>query len=439
MTASIQQLTPPPQNIEIEESILAGCMLSPELRDDALLYLDASDFYKILNQKIFTAISKLTDANKPTDVITVADHLRNQDVAASEVARIMDTPLPSSVQVYADRLKRYAQLREVMQLCGHTIAACTQSNIDDLEEVLSEFQSKSLRVGQSIQTTWVEKDALGRESLQRYEELRKGSNAQSLPTGFPTLDKITGGGFRGPKLVIVAARPRVGKTALMCNMAANMAKRGIVCGIFELEMPREEIDDRWIAAGAKINSMKLSSEPGPNDSEWQQIKRVVEDQAGWPIMVDDKPATIGELKRRAKQMVKEGARIIFIDQLSSIGGNRRRDIFTRNTEHVEELKFLKKELGIPVVLLAQLNRELEKRTSKKPILSDLKNTGQLEEDADIILMGHRPYLYSKDDGGRDESLRGYAEWEITKNRQGAEWNIRMNWAEEYQLFTERII
>jgi replicative DNA helicase len=188
--------------------------------------------------------------------------------------------------------------------------------------------------------------------------------------------------------------------------------------------------------GDRRTSKRSRSERGEKVELRNRILQAAEQQSEWRLMVDDNQADISELRQKIRQMVKAGAEIIFIDQLSGIGGNRKKDAWERNSEHVEELKFLKKELRVPIVLLAQLNRELEKRNNKKPILSDLKNTGQLEEDADIVLMGHRPYLYPDAHGKRDNAIKDYAEWEITKNRQGAEWNIKMKWWEKYQLFQE---
>ncbi|MBS3809780.1 MAG: AAA family ATPase [Desulfobacterales bacterium] len=441
-TAEILDHKTPPQNLEMEESILAACILSDEMRQDALTYMLSQDFYSGQNRLVFETIARMEYENLPADLASVVDKLRStghleKAGGAARIAKLLDyAPVPPNVCVYTDRLKRYARLRQIINICGSTLQKAMQGRADDLEDLLSEFQGKALAVGEGLSETWVAKRDLTNESIERYQELNEGSAYKSLPTGFPTLDKMTGGGFRGPKLIIVAARPRVGKTALMCNMVQNMSRRGISCGVFSLEMDKTELDDRWIAAGSGVNSMKLTSEPGPDTDEWKRILSAADRQSNWKTIVDDNPADIADLKRRIRQMVKAGAEIIFIDQLSSIPGNRKKDTWERNSEHVEELKFLKKELRIPIVLLAQLNRELEKRNSKKPILSDLKNTGQLEEDADIVLMGHRPYLYPDANGKRDNSLRDYGEWEITKNRQGAEWNLRMKWFEKYQLFQE---
>lgn len=440
-TAKVMDHKTPPQNLELEESILAGCLLFDQTRQDALLFVSAQDFYSNQNRLMFETISEMADKNRPIDSVSLVDWLRGNGQlekagGASRIAKIMDVPIPSDVKTYADRLKKYAHLRRIINLCGKTMQEAQQSRIDRIDELLNAFQAQALSVGADLSESWVSKRDLTEESIERYEDLNEGAKYPALPTGFHTIDSMTGGGFRGPKLIILAARPRVGKTALMCNMIQNMCASGKSCGVFSLEMDRSELDDRWIAAGARVNSMKLTAEPGPDLEEWNRIVQAAGHQKDWKLMVDDNQADIADLKRRIRQMVKAGAEIIFIDQLSGIGGNRKKDTWERNTEHVEELKFLKKELRIPIVLLAQLNRKLEERNNKKPILSDLKNTGQLEEDADIVLMGHRPFLYPNGSGVRDESVRDYAEWEITKNRQGAEWNIKMRWREKLQLFTE---
>lgn len=443
MSASIQELQKPPQCVDIEQSILAGCILFDEMREDALLYAEPDDFYATGHRLIFRAISEMADAGRPVDAQLLASYLHSKGLLEKAggglyIAKLLDAPVPSNTRAYVEQVRKHAQMRRIIQLCGKTIQTCQQSRVDDLEDVLNGFQASALSVGGRVPQTWITKEQLTKESVGRYQDLNEGGQHKSIPTGFPTLDRMTGGGFRGPKLVIIAARPRVGKTALMCNMIQHMCSKGVVCGCHSLEMDKAELDDRWISAGANVNSIRLSAEPGPDADEWKRIVRIADEQSRWPLMIDDTPASINDLKRRIRQMVKAGARIVFIDQLSGISGNRKKDAWERNSEHVEELKFLKKELRIPIVLLAQLNRDLEKRQNKKPILSDLKNTGQLEEDADIVLMGHRPALYAKNAQDR-EAWAEFAEWEIAKNRQGKEWNICMWWDEKHQVFCERAV
>lgn len=412
----------PPSNVEMEESILAGCLFNPDCRQDAITYVGVDDFYKTSHRKIFQTISEMTERGEDVDLVTVADALRNKKElneigGAHYLASLVDeTPIPSNVKNYADKLKKYAQVRQIIRVCGNTMSQCYEQNIADLDEVINDFQKSALNIGQTALIPWKTKAEITQNSLERYQQLNEGSTFKAISTGFPLLDRYTGGGFRGPKLIIIAARPGVGKTALADNMMYHMCRRGRSVGYFSLEMDSGENDDRWISVDADVNTMKLYAEPGPDKTEWQRIIKVAEKQSDWRLFIDDTGGLkIGEIKRRARQMVRAGAEIIFIDQLSKIGGKRNLSRFDRNSEHVEELSFLKKELRIPIVLLAQLNRKLEERSNKRPILSDLKNTGQLEEDADIVLLGYRPGVYEEEEAPNPE----LAEWEIAKNRQGA--------------------
>lgn len=435
-TATVHEYKKPPQNIEIESAILAGCILFRETRQDALLYVSEDDFYKRGHKQIYQAISEMSEAGTEIDLISLTDHLRNAGTLADiggayYLSQITEYPVPNDVKAYADKLKKYAQVRKIIEVCGTTMGKCYDQSMDNLDELINDFQRDALLAGQGLLAPWKPMNEIMLDALERYEDLNTGAAAKAVPTGYPRMDKLFGGGFRGSKLIIIAARPGVGKTALATNMIMRQASRGYCAGFFSLEMDQTEIVDRWVSADARVNTMRLCSEPGPDKHEWSRIARATDRQGMWPVFLDDTGGLkIGELKRRARQMVRAGAQIIFIDQLSKIGGKRNISRFDRNSEHVEELAFLKKELRIPIVLLAQLNRDLEKRDNKKPRLSDLKNTGQLEEDADIVLLGFRPALY---DENADEGL---AEWEIAKNRQGATYNVQMVWQPTFVRFDE---
>jgi replicative DNA helicase len=206
-------------------------------------------------------------------------------------------------------------------------------------------------------------------------------------------------------------------------MLAHIAESGICCGFFSLEMSAEEIDDRFNSAVAGINSAVLRFGRRIDETSWARLIEAFEAKAQWPLFIDDSPATISELKRRARLMRRAGAKIIFVDQLSHIRPGREsrgKSTWELNSHIVQELAHLKKELRLPIVLLAQLNRELEKRSDRKPMLADLKNTGALEEHADIVLLGYREYLHTRK--LEDEAK---AQWEIAKHRGGPTWTIPM--------------
>lgn len=427
----------PPHDFDIEGSILSGCLLYSDLLDVAIDLIIPEDFYKTANSIIFSAIKGLLNNQHEINEISVVVYLKESKEiekvgGVSYVASISETyPIPANMATFCEKLKNLSRLRKIINVCMSTSQQCFDCSMDSTE-IINTFQTSALNLDDEIKSDFITKEELTTQSLERYQQINNGKTDTSIKTGYPTLDKYLGGGFKGGKLVIIAARPGVGKTALMCNLVANMCSHGVSCGVFSLEMDKEDLDDRWIASEADMNTMKLSQPPGPAQDEWNRILRAADHQSFWPLLVDDRGGlTIEDIKRRARKMVKAGAQIIFIDQLSKIGGNRKMSVFERNTFHVEEIGSLKKSLKIPVVLLAQLNRDLEQRTDKKPQLSDLKNTGQLEEEADIVLLGFRKFIHTK-----KEEDRSHAEWDIAKNRQGATRNLEMFFNDKRMRFDE---
>jgi replicative DNA helicase len=249
-----------------------------------------------------------------------------------------------------------------------------------------------------------------------------------IKTGFRSIDSLTGG-FWGALFIIIAARPGIGKTAFMLNMAKNMASCGHRVGIFSIEMDKESLIDRQIASLSGINSIRLrTGRIGTED--WKAINQAAEKIYNLPIVIDDTGGlTIQELKRRARLMAKKGAEIIFIDQLSKIRGGTGQSDWEKRSCVVNELAEFKKELRIPIVLLAQINRKAE--DTRKPSLNHLKSTGSLEEDCDLCLIGHRDFPYTRKP--EDETK---ANWELAKNRNGATTDIPMQWDGKTTTFYE---
>lgn len=428
----------PPQNIEAEEAVLAACLLSQKAFEDSLGILQPSDFYRTAHQVIYEAFLSLQSNKTPVDLITTKDALRDlgkldEIGGATYLSHLIDEcPMATHMVHYCGILKRKATAREMIETCFGIIQACFEATDDSLSEVIDEAQSNVLNIAMDTgQDTFHAMDRLFMEGVERWEGLNEGRKKRGLKTGFKEIDFVTGG-FFGSKLIIIAARPRIGKTALMINMSQNMAGDGHKVGIFSIEMDKEDILDRFVSSKTGINSMRLSFGSGPNADEWQRINSVGDVFSKYPILIDDSGGlTIQELKRRARRMRKEGAEIIFIDQLSKIRGDRRRNKFEEATGIVEELADLKKELRIPVILLAQINRKAEDRDNKKPTLADLKNTGQLEEDADIVFLGHRAYEYTKDPEDKHK-----ATWEVAKHRGGPCRTIRMGWAAKTTTFSD---
>lgn len=425
----------PAQLPELEQSILSACLLFPEMRNEALELLTPSDFYKPNHAEIFKTVSDLAKKGEPTDLLTVSAALSGKiEGIAARLAEITDMPVPSDMTSYCRKILNCRQLREAQAVYSRAFNACYDPAAD-FAGLMDETTGKLSEIDQGSPgaVNFLTMAQLTERSAERYSSLKNGDQLPGIPTGFPTIDRLTGG-FRASQLIILAARPGGGKTTFACNMLQNIAGAGIPCGFFSLEMSAEEIDDRWNAAAAGINGAVLRFGRKIDDTTWTRLIDAFEQKSRWPLLVDDTPASIGELKRRARLMKRAGARILFVDQLSHIRPGREsrgRSTWETNSHIVEELAFLKKELRIPVVLLAQLNRELEKRANQKPMLADLKNTGSLEEHADIVLLGYRPFLHTKKP--EDECK---AQWEIAKHRGGPCWTIPMRFDGRQTKFFE---
>lgn len=416
----------PPQNIEAEQSILASCLIT----SDALEFTEnllPSDFYRTAHQKIFQVIISLLDKKQPIDLITVMTKLKESKQldeigGATYLSELTDIPIATGIKHYISMVKSTSIARQLIEASNEIANLAYQSN-GNIVEVLEEAQTKIININFDLDSdNFVSVSGLTMQRVEQYEKMASSKKVLGITTGFSGLDRLTGG-LKGSKFIIIAARPRIGKTALMMNLASNMAKAGHKVGIFSIEMDKEELIDRLISSKSEVNTIKLASGQWINGEEWVKIHDAASKIYEYPIIIDDTGGIkIYELKRRAKKMVKEGVEIIFIDQLSKIRGGKGKTEYEQRSYIVNELAILKKELRIPICLLAQINRKLEDRQNKKPTLGDLKSTGSLEEDADIILLGHREYEYTK----AKEDIEK-AEWEIAKHRQGATCNLHMHW------------
>lgn len=427
----------PPQSLESEDGVLCSCLMGDKDLEQVIALIGPEDFYKTAHQKIFSAMTGLHNSQEPVDLNSVTIRLREQGVledigGATYLSKLLDTPMATDVEYYCGIIKQNSTARRMIEAGNEIVKTGFGITSENFSDSLDNTHALISRlVSDSSGGTYVGMEQLITESVERYEALNEGKSKGGIKTGFAEIDLLTGG-FHNSRLVIIASRPRIGKTALMLNIATNMADNKHRVGIFSLEMDKEELVDRMIASATGINSMRLSMGTGPGGEEWGKIVEAGERMTGYKIFMDDTGGLpIKELKKRIRNMKKDGIEIVFIDQLSKIRADRRKSRFEQATEIVEELAWLKKEVRMPIVLLAQINRRAEDRTDKKPTLADLKNTGQLEEDADIILIGHRPYEYDKK---KDTETLAY--WEIAKHRGGPCRDIRMNWYAKTTKFTD---
>ena len=429
-----------PQSVETEQSLLAACLLFPECADEAAELLNPDDFYRSAHRKIFESIARLKNRKAPVEIQTVFQDCKDAgtigEIGGGQYlsALIDEHPVTTSIRTHAGTIRTKAAARRMIAICHGTIKSIHNAPQAELSEIIDKTQSQILNL--ATETTpgksWTAAE-ITTQAVERYEAMNERGRPKGIPTGFETIDLVTGG-MCGSKLVIIAARPRIGKTALMLNMARNQATFGHQVGIFSIEMDKEALEDRLIALESGINSMRLSMGTGPSPADWPKIMAAAERISRWKLAIDDTGGiSTSELKRRIRRMVKDGAEIIYIDQLSKIIGNRRKSKFEESTEIVEELGTLKKELRVPIVLLAQINRKLEDRGDKVPGLGDLKNTGQLEEEGDLIFFIHREWEYNR----TKEELKDKGMISIAKHRMGPTRDIPVVWDARTTRFYER--
>lgn len=425
-----------PSNIYAEQTVLSAILQFPEIAPEIVDAIDADDFYQAKHRIIFGSIKKLVSKKDPVDVTTIADASDNQfPGVGTYLGEIMEVAVTSEVQHQVKIIQEHAALRSAINLCTKSIESLSTAN-GNTADLLDEIQTQFLQLG--VKGTKQHFDTMNEhmsQALDRYRSLREGKQF-GIKTGFYLLDQATGG-IRGSKFVVIAGRPGMGKSSLALNIIDHCGKEQIPCGVFSLEMDKEEWNDRHITLLTGISTSRLNRDGGPDAQDWQSILNAAGVISQYPIMLDDEGGlTVPELKRRARIMAKNGAQIIFIDQLSKVRGSGK-DRFERAANVVNELSLLPKELRIPVVLLAQINREAEKRKvnspgrwTHKPGLSMLKDTGSLEEDADIVLLVYRPFFYTR--ATEDD---GFANVEIAKHRGGPVLDVELRWNGKRMAFS----
>lgn len=419
----------PPQNIEAEGSFLSACLI--DCREEVADLLEPQDFYEGKHRRIFKAIVKLLKAKQPVDLTTVYTELKEDSEETNGIGQYLahlvdEVPVAPNLEHYARMIKTASTGRKLITTAQKIQEQAFEITIDNVDKVLDTVQNQIMNVGFDCDDKrTISASDLCLQRISQYEELCKG-HSPGIKTGFRSIDMLTGG-FFGALFVIIAARPSIGKSALMLNMSKNMASCGHRVGVFSIEMSKEAQIDRLISGLSGINSTRLKTGRIGN-SDWKLINEAAEKIYSLPIFFDDAGGlTVQELKRRARKMIKQGVEIIFIDQLSKIRGGEGQKDHEKKAYIVNELASFKKEVQIPIVLLSQINRDGE----EKPSLSKLARTGALEEDGDIVLIGHRDYPYTKKP--EDEFK---ANWELAKNRDGATTNISMRWDGKTSTFTE---
>ena len=430
----------PPHNISAEASLLGAMLLSPEAIITATEQgLVTADFYKPGHQHIFDAIKSLSGSSEPVDVVTVADELRRNnlldDIGGLDALLELQnsTPAISSAERYAKIIRDTARLRRLISVASD-IAEIAYTEPDDVTKAIDEAESKVYAIGnETARDSLIGLSPLISDTMDLIAAtVEKGAGLTGVPTGFIELDKMLSG-LQPSTLNIIGARPAMGKSAFAMSMAVNVAQnqsRPVV--FFSLEMGRGELANRIIASEARVSSMKLrNGQLDPND--WSRIGRAI-NRLDIPLFIDDNSAvTVAEIRARVRRLVAKhgGVAMVIIDYLQLMGGNT--SVENRQLEVSEisrGLKLLAREFEIPVIALSQLSRGLEGRQDKRPQLADLRESGALEQDADVVMFLYRPEIYDRE----NVQLKGEAEVIVAKHRAGPTGSAKLVFQSDYTRF-----
>ncbi|HZK85653.1 MAG TPA: replicative DNA helicase [Desulfosporosinus sp.] len=437
----MELLKVPPQNLEAEQAVLGAMMLEPEVGSSVFEMLQPEDFYRDNHRLIFSAIRDLFEKGDPIDLVSVAEVLRQQGrleqvggiATISAIAR--SVPSVANVEYYSNLVTEKALLRQLIRATsgilerGYEPGEEAHVLLEEAEKMILDLSRRRVKDGFSFI-----RDVL-LETFEKIEFLyaNKG-NLTGVPTFFTELDRITSG-WQSTDLVIIAARPSMGKTALALNMAQNAAVRAKVpVAIFSMEMSKEQLVQRMLCGEAMVDQQRVRTGE-LLDTDWAKLTRAVGPLSDAPIFIDDTVGiTLVELRSKARRLkVEQNLGLIVIDylQLLSVGGKGKKTE-SRQQEVAQisrTLKGIARELKIPVVALSQLNRGVEQRQDKRPIMSDLLESGAIEADADVISFIYRDEYYNP-----ESEKKGIAEIIIAKHRNGPVGTVELGFLKEFTKF-----
>lgn len=435
----------PPQAVDVEEAVLGAMMIEPNSVPDVLDSLTADCFYKDAHKKIFTAISSLSLAHEPVDIYTVAEELKKtgslEEVGGPYYLSVLSSRVGAAAHVdYHVKilLQKYIQ-RELI-----TISAEVQrDSFDDsipVDDLLDNAQQKLFDLSEKNmkRETLPVQDVLKDTVAEIESNQDRADGLSGVPSGFTGIDKITLG-WQESDLVIIAARPSMGKTAFVLTMARNMAvNHKIPVAFFSLEMSSKQLVKRLLVSETGLSSEKIRGGKKLQDYELVQLHERIKDLASAPLYIDDTPSiSIYELRSKARRLVRNaGVKLIIIDYLQLMTGPPElRGVREQEVSNISRsLKAIAKELSIPVIALSQLSRDVEKRGGNKiPQLSDLRESGAIEQDADIVMFIHRPEYYGTES---ETSVQGEAQIIIAKHRNGSTDTVPMRFRASEARFVD---
>jgi replicative DNA helicase len=431
----------PPQNLEAERTLLGAMLLSPDAIGVAVEAVKSDDFYKPLHGRVFDAIVNLYGKGEPVDSVTLADALRTEgtldELGGLSFLRSLtaDVPSVSNASYYARIVGQNSLLRRLISVSGD-ISSLAFDPGNDAREVLEFAEASVFAVGQErIASNFTVVGDLLDDEMQRLEHLGKtGEEVLGIATGFADFDKLTAG-LQPSNLVIVAARPGMGKSTFMTNVAANVAvDQGRTVAFFTLEMSKQEVVQRLVCAEARVNASKIKTGK-LSESDWGKVSRGVSILSEAPLHIDDSGyTTILDIRTKCRRLAAQspdGLGLVIIDYLQLMHSTGRSE--SRQVEIAEisrGLKVLARELECPIIVASQLNRSPEARGDKRPLLGDLRESGSIEQDADIVLFLYRDDYYN----GTSSETPGEAELIVAKHRNGPTDTINLAFLEHVSRF-----
>ncbi len=433
------ELRTPPHNLDVERSVLGGVLLDNNAIHKVTEILQEGDFYRDAHRKIFQVMVELNEKGEPVDLITLTDEVSRKGCmkevgGAVYLASLSDeVPTAANIQYYAKIIKEKSVLRQVIEVATR-IAGEGYEEPEDAIDFLDKSEQAILEISRRQQRKgFVPIGDVMQKAFLSIEELKANPGiVTGVPTGFVDFDKKTSG-LQRSDLIILAGRPSMGKTALALNIARDAAvKHGTPVAIFSLEMSKEQLGFRLLCSEARIDSSRLRSGFFKN-TDWRKLTTSADVLSRSPIYIDDSPGvTVREMRGKARQMALElDIGLIIVDYLQLMQGSGRMESRVQEISEISRsLKQLAKELDIPVMALSQLNRGVESRPDKRPILADLRESGAIEQDADVIAFVYREEFYYRD---RPE-CQGKAELIIGKQRNGPVGTVLLTFLAEYTRF-----
>jgi len=429
----------PPQNIDAEQSVLGGILVENEAFNKVLEYITQEDFYREAHRKIFLGMMELFNKNEPVDLITLTEVLKKrnhlEDVGgAAYLASLVDNiTTASNISYYAKIVREKSVIRKLITTATEIVTSGYEDS-KDVKDLLDEAEKSIFEItGRQIKPSFLDLKSVLKESMKTIERLYERKEfVTGVPTGFGEFDRLTAG-LQPSDLIVVAGRPSMGKTAFCLNIAQYAAiEANIPVAIFSLEMSKEQIALRMICSEGRVDAHRLRR--GFLDKEdWKKLITAIDVLSQAPIFIDDTPAlTALEMRAKARRLKAEhNLGLLIVDYLQLMRGRGSSDNREQEISDISRsLKALAKELNLPIVALSQLNRRVEDRPNKRPQLADLRESGAIEQDADVIAFIYREELYNRS----DEDVKGIAEILVGKQRNGPTGDIKLTFVDKYTRF-----